>query len=168
MHSIKETKEAATKKYDLLAEKFQKLYTEGSERSSSGMKKALEASRSQLVTAGTFTAEQSHDFKRYMARDLEQTINEFQQLGAATKQSLSPSRIGSGALSSLVAILEVSGNALQSLGDKAKAKLTYKTGEITSAGTLHCNACHHALTVTTTGHIPPCPECEATEFTKSY
>lgn len=168
MHSIEDTKEALEKKYDLLAEKFHKLYAEGSERGSAAITKALEASRTQLVAAGTFTTNQSHDLKRYMARDLEQTISELQHVEAATKQTLNPSRLSAGALSSLVALLETSGHALQSLGNKAKEILTYKTGEMTSAGTLHCNACQHTLVMTKTGHVPPCPNCNATEFTKSY
>jgi isocitrate dehydrogenase len=46
--------------------------------------------------------------------------------------------------------------------------LDYRSGEITSAGTLTCNACGHEMHFKKTGRIPPCPKCHATEFRKSY
>jgi hypothetical protein len=40
----------------------------------------------------------------------------------------------------------------------------YKTGEITSAGTLICDQCGEILQFFKSGKIPPCPRCHATTF----
>jgi len=76
--------------------------------------------------------------------------------------------LGAGALSSIANALELTGNALHSLGEKAKEKLTYKTGEMTSAGTLTCQKCGQQLQLKSTGHVPPCPKCNGSLFDKSY
>lgn len=41
---------------------------------------------------------------------------------------------------------------------------TYRTGEMTTAGTLECLACGAQMRFKRPGHIPPCPKCGATEF----
>lgn len=42
----------------------------------------------------------------------------------------------------------------------------YKTGEICSAGTLSCEKCGQAMKFTKNSHIPPCPKCHHTEFSR--
>ena len=45
--------------------------------------------------------------------------------------------------------------------------LTFRTGDITSAGTLSCTGCHWTLITTRTTVLPPCPQCSATAFRKA-
>lgn len=154
--------------YDKLAGKFNELYLSGKERGRESMSVALDKAHEQLTALGEFSAEQGAELKQYLARDLDQTISDAQQLGEEAKDRLHPSRLGAGALSSLAAVLEFTGNALRSLSDKAKETLTYKTGEITSAGTLTCQACGQKVQLKKTGHVPPCPKCNGTLFNKGY
>ena len=42
----------------------------------------------------------------------------------------------------------------------------YRTGEVTGIGTLQCAACGKQMQFLKTGHIPPCPECHGTSFTR--
>lgn len=163
-----EDKAKLEQKYDLLASKFNEIYLAGKERGSEAMAVALEKSREQLTALGEFSAEQGEVFKQYLSRDLDQTIADAQKLGEQAKEKLNPARVGAGALSSLAALLELTGNALQSLSDKTRDKLTYKTGEMTTAGTLTCQSCGHTVQFKKTGHIPPCPKCNGTLFSKSY
>ncbi len=44
----------------------------------------------------------------------------------------------------------------------------WHTGEITGIGVLECTECGEVLHFTHTGHIPPCPKCHGTVFTKRY
>lgn len=44
----------------------------------------------------------------------------------------------------------------------------WHTGEITGIGVLECTKCGEVLHFTRTGHIPPCPKCHGTVFTKRY
>ena len=52
--------------------------------------------------------------------------------------------------------------------EKLEVGLNFKTGEITTPGTLTCKKCEKKIKMYGTGHIPPCPECRGTEFHKGY
>lgn len=168
MKNTEQDKSKLTQQYDLLASKFNELYLAGKERGRESMTVALKKAHEQLTSIGEFTEEQGDELQRYLARDLDQTISDAQQLGEEAKERFNPSRIGAGALSSLASVLEMTSNALQSLSDKTKGKLTYKTGEVTSAGTLTCQTCEQKVHLKETGHVPPCPKCHGTSFNKGY
>lgn len=154
--------------YDKLASKFNEHYMAGKERGRESMTVALNKAHEQLSALGEFSAEEGEKLKQYLSRDLDQTISDAQHLGEEAKERFHPARLGAGALSSLVAVLELTGNALRSLGDKAKETLSYKTGEMTSAGTLTCRECGQKVQLKKTGHVPPCPKCKGTIFNKGY
>lgn len=168
MENSDQDKARLARQYDLLASKFNELYLAGKERGREAMSIALEKAHEQLTALGEFSAEQGAELKQYLARDLDQTISDAQQLGEEAKERLHPARLGAGALSSLATVLELTGNALRSLGEKTKETLTYRTGEMTSAGTLTCQACGQKVQLKKTGHVPPCPKCNGTLFNKGY
>jgi isocitrate dehydrogenase len=163
-----ENREKLAHQYDMLASKFDEIYLAGKERGREAMKVALDKAHEQLTALGEFSAEQGEELKKYLARDLDQTIADAKQLGEEAKVRLHPSRLGAGALSSLANVLELTGNALHTLGEKTKEKLTYKTGEMTSAGTLTCQQCGHQVQLKKTGHVPPCAKCNGTVFSKGF
>lgn len=43
----------------------------------------------------------------------------------------------------------------------------YRTGEITGPGTLRCEACGKLLHFHATAHIPPCPKCHKSDFSRT-
>ena len=45
--------------------------------------------------------------------------------------------------------------------------MTFRTGDITSAGTLSCENCGWTLQTTRTTLLPPCPRCSETTFRKT-
>ncbi len=168
MNISHQNKEKLERQYDLLAHRFNELYLAGKERGREAMTVALEKAHEQLAALGEFSTEQGEVLKHYLARDLDQTISDAKQLGEEAKERLHPARLGAGALSSLATVLELTSNALHSLSAKTKEKLTYKTGELTSAGTLTCQGCGQQVQLKKTGHVPPCPKCNGTLFNKGY
>lgn len=138
MENKDQDKSRMEEQYDKLASRFHELYLAGKERGRESMTAALNKAHEQLSALGEFSTEEGEKLKQYLARDLDQTISDAQHLGEEAKERFHPARLGAGALSSLVAVLEMTGNALRSLSDKAKETLSYKTGEMTSAGTLTC------------------------------
>jgi len=154
--------------YDKLAHRFNELYQEGKTHGQDAMHEALEKARKQLTELGEFSAEHGEELKRYLARDLDRVVAEAQHLGAEAKERLHPSRVGAGAMASLASALQWSGDALRSLGKMADQSLVYKTGEVTSGGTLTCQGCGQQMHFKETGHIPPCPKCQGTVFHKGY
>lgn len=168
MENNEQNKDRLAEQYDKLAGKFKELYLAGKERGRESMSVALDKAHEQLTALGEFSAERGQELKQYLARDLDQTISDAQHLGEEAKDRLNPSRLGAGALSSLATALDLASNALHSLSDKTKKTLVYKTGEITSAGTLTCQACGQKVHLKETGHVPPCPKCNGTLFNKGY
>lgn len=154
--------------YDKLAHRFNELYQEGKTRGRDAMHEALEKAREQLTDLGEFSAEHGEELKQYLSRDLDRVVAEAQHLSEETKERLHPSRLGAGALASLASALEWSGDALQAMGSRVHQSLIYKTGEITSGGTLTCQGCGQKVHLRETGHIPPCPKCKGTLFHKGY
>lgn len=45
--------------------------------------------------------------------------------------------------------------------------LTFRTGDITSAGTLSCSGCGWTIVTSRTTVLPPCPHCSETAFRKT-
>ena len=154
--------------YDRLAGKFNDLYVAGKERGRESMTVAMDKAHDQLAALGEFSSGQGQKLKQYLARDLDQAISFTHHVGEEARDRLNPARLGAGALSSLASALEASSDALHTLGDKTKQSLTYKTGEITSAGTLTCQSCEQKVHLKHTGHVPPCPKCKGTLFEKGY
>jgi len=154
--------------YDKLAHRFYELYREGKTHGRDAMHEALEKARKQLTDLGEFSTEHGKALTQYLARDLDRVVAEAQRLGTEAKERLHPSRMGAGAMAALASALQWSGNALSSMGNKADQSLVYKTGEITSGGTLTCQACGQEMHFKETGHIPPCPKCQGTLFHKGY
>mgnify|MGYP002629707103 CR=1 FL=1 len=161
-------KERLSEQYDKFAAKFYELFEASLDKSQDALNIALEKAREQMTTVGALSAEQAKKFEAYMKRDLDQTAEKMSRLGEAAKEHLHPSRVGAGALSSLVSLLQLGGDALWRMSKKADQALIYKTGEMTSAGTLTCMNCMHELHLKKTGHIPPCAKCQKTTFKKSY
>ncbi|MEO6423108.1 MAG: hypothetical protein ABIR84_10625 [Candidatus Nitrotoga sp.] len=154
--------------YDKLASKFNEYYLTGKERGRESMSVALDKAHEHMTSLGEFSTERGEELKQYLARDLDQTISDAHKLGEEAKERFHPARLGAGALSSLATVLEFTGNALHSLSSKTKETLTYKTGEMTSAGTLTCHACGQKVQLKKTGHVPPCPKCSGTHFDRGY
>jgi len=168
MESNDQDKSKLTEQYDKLASKFNEFYLAGKERGRESMSVALDKAHEHLASLGEFSAERGDELKQYLARDLDQTISDAQHLGAEAKERFNPSRLGAGALASLSTALELTSDALHSLCDKTKGMLTYKTGEMTSAGTLTCQTCGQKMHLKETGHVPPCSKCNGTLFNKGY
>ena len=154
--------------YDRFVEKSRNIYEQGKEKGAETWEKAMDLARQQMAAAGEFTAEQGNDFKRYLSRDLSQTMADMNQLGKEAKVSLHPARLGAGALSSLAKLLHIGGGLLSSLSEKTENALAYQSGEITMAGTLTCAACGNKIHLNKTSVVPVCPSCQGTTFRKGY
>jgi len=166
VETIEVSKAGLANEYDALARKFKELYLDGKDRGREAMSTALESARIQLTAAGDFGVEQGQELKRYLARDLDQTITKAQHWGNEARDGFHSSRLGVDALASLVSILDLTSNALSSLSSKAKDALSYRSGELASAGTLSCQSCGQEVQLKTTGDVPFCPKCNATLFRK--
>lgn len=166
--SSEQTDTPETARYDRFVELSRELYEKGHEHGREAWEKAMELARQELTAAGNFSMEQGDAFKRYLRRDLDQTLADMRQLGVEAQERLNPARIGAGAISSLSKLFSAVGDTMMAWSEKAETALEFKTGEITSAGTLTCLACGQNVHLKSTGVVPPCPSCHATQYRKGY
>ncbi len=154
--------------YDRLAERFRIAFEAGVDRSREAMDVAAEKAREQLTAAGALTKLQGERLKAQLIRDLDRTAAELRAAGASAAEHLNPARLEAGALSSIAIVLESASESLADFAHRADEALEYRTGEVTSAGTLTCDKCRTALHFKSTGTVPPCPTCSSTHFRKGY
>lgn len=154
--------------YDRYADRVHTLYSEGKEKTLEGMDEAMRTAREQMQSAGSFTMKQGERFESFLRRDMQLAALELKELGNEAIERLDPARVSAGVLASLGAVLRHAGDTLKRLAASANDALTYRTGEVTSAGTLTCLGCGKQLRFKSTGTVPPCPKCRKTEYRKGY
>ncbi len=147
--------------YEKLASRTADLLEEGKKTFDEALKKAKE----ELASAGDFSREQADRLGEFVRRDLKQSAD---KAAEAVKKAIEPQRLAAGAQSAFSRILASTAATLTELAERSEKSLEYKTGEITSAGTLTCKDCEAEMHMTKTTRIPPCPKCHKTVFRKSY
>jgi Zn finger protein HypA/HybF involved in hydrogenase expression len=150
---------------------YEKFISRTEELIDSGRKnldEALKRVGDELVSAGHFTREQSEKIAGYVKKDIQQAVDNADKARAHLKEAVDPQRVAVGAQSLMSRILTRTAETLNGWAQKSEQQLEFKTGEITSPGTLTCKKCHETLHMKKTARIPPCPQCHGTLFRKSY
>ena len=154
--------------YEKLANRSKELIGEAKEITSGTIDAAIDKAKEEMVAAGDFSKEKGEKLKTFMLRDLKIAQKYAVQAGDAAKEALEPHRVAVGLQNTLATILETVGETLDEWGKKLESQLNFKTGEITTPGTLKCKGCGADIKLHDPGHIPPCPKCKGTEFHKVY
>lgn len=147
--------------YEKLASRTADLLDEGKKTFEEALKKAKE----ELSSAGDFSREQVDKLGEYVRRDLKENADKAKE---AVKKAVEPQRLAAGVQSTFSRILTSAAETLTELAERSEKVLEYKTGEVTSPGTLTCKECEAEMHMTKTTRIPPCPKCHKTLFRKSY
>lgn len=151
-------------RYDQLARRAAELLETGRKTLDEALKKAGE----ELTAAGDFSREQAERIAAYVRRDVEQVGRSALKARDAMRQAADPQRVGAGVQSVVSRLLQGVAGTLTELAERTEKQLEYRTGEVTSAGTLTCKECGAELHLAATVRIPPCPKCHKTLFRKSY
>jgi len=160
-HDDKQQEQEEVGLYEKLASRTADLLDEGKKTFDEALKRA----KDELSSAGDFSRERIDKLGSYVQRDLKENANKAKE---AVKKAIEPQRIAAGAQSAFSRILTSTAEALTELAERSEKMLEYKTGEITSSGTLTCKECEAEMHMTKTTRIPPCPKCHKTVFRKSY
>lgn len=147
--------------YEKLASRTADLLEEGKKTYEEALKKA----KDELSAAGDFSREKADKLGEYVSRDLKENAEKTRD---AVKKAVEPQRLAAGVHSTFSRILNSAAETLSEFAEKSEKSLEYKTGEITSPGTLTCKECEAEMHMTKTARIPPCPKCHKTIFRKSY
>ena len=150
---------------------YQKLADRTAELLEGGRKtldEALKKARDEITSSGDYTREQAEKITAYLRRDLTEVGKKAQQARDAVLQAVEPHRVVAGVQSGLSKLLTTAADVLTEWAGKSEQSLEFKTGEVTSPGTLSCKDCGKEMHFKTTVRIPPCPQCHKTFFRKSY
>jgi predicted RNA-binding Zn-ribbon protein involved in translation (DUF1610 family) len=130
---------------------------------------ALAQAKETAVKLGELTQQEADLIARYLRQDLEDAGHYLAHTGRELRDWLYVD-----AKLIEVKLLEMFAQAadqtrleLMQLQERARHAAERHAGEITGIGTLHCAACGQLLHFHTTGHIPPCPKCRGTIFTRA-
>jgi len=126
---------------------------------------ALKRAKEELSAAGDFSRENADRLGEYVRRDL---MDSTRRAGETVKKVVDPQRLAVGVQSAFSRLLSSAAVTLTEFAERSEKLLEYKTGEITSPGTLTCKECSAEMHMTKTTRIPPCPKCYKTYFRKSY
>lgn len=150
--------------YEKIVNRTEELLGDGRKNLDEALKKAGD----ELSSAGNFTKEQVEKVSKYIKHDIQHTFAGAEKGAQPIKEAVNPKRIVVGAQSLFSKILLSTAETLSDWAEKSEHLLEYKTGEITSPGTLTCKKCSEQIHIKKTGRIPPCPKCHHTMYRKSY
>jgi len=164
--NVEEQKEVGL--YEKLTLRSKELIEKARGKTAETAEAAIEKAKAEMVAAGEFGSEQGDRLKAYLIRDLQAASNAASKMGKTALEMLEPHRVATGVQSALAKILDTVGGTLEEWGSKLEEGLDYKTGEVTTPGTITCKKCGNSMKMLNTGHIPPCHKCRGTKFRKSY
>ena len=150
--------------YQKMADRAAELMQEGRKT----LDEALKKSGEEISSGGDFTREQAEKIGSYLRRDLAGVGNKARQARDAVIEAVEPHRVVAGMQSGLSRLLKTAADALSGVAERSEQGLEFKTGEVTSPGTLTCKDCGKEMHFKATVRIPPCSQCHKTHFRKSY
>lgn len=150
--------------YQKLADRTAEILAEGKKSLDGALKKASD----ELSAGEEYSREQAEKIGAYLRRDLSEVGKKAEQARDAVLQAVEPHRVVAGVQSGLAKLLSTAADVLSELAEKSEHVLEFKTGEVTSPGTLICKDCGKEMHFKATVRIPPCPQCHKTVFRKTY
>lgn len=150
--------------YQKLADRAAEVFQEGRKSLDEALKKAGE----ELTSGGEYTREQAEKVGEFLRRDLGEVGKKARHARDSVIDAVEPHRVAAGVQSGLSKLLRSAADVLTEMAGKSEQVLEFKTGEVTSPGTLACKECGKEMHFKSTVKIPPCPNCHKTHFRKSY
>ncbi len=144
---------------------------------------ALRKASDELTSFGDYTKEQVDRVSSYIKRDVLHATDKDNTTAAGTqdpqgessasfsrsvRDAIDPKRVAVGAQSFFSRVVTSTATTLSEWGQKMESHLQFRTGDVTSPGTLTCKNCGENIKVKQTMQIPPCPQCGHDAFRKSY
>ena len=150
--------------YQKLADRAAEILKDGRKTVDEALKKAGD----EISSGGEFTREQAEKIANYLRRDLGAVGNKIKKTRATVITAAEPHRLAAGVQSGLAKLLHTAADVLTDVAERSEKTIEFRTGEVTSPGTLTCKDCGKEMSLKSTVRIPPCPSCHKTVFRKSY
>ena len=131
-----------------------------------GLREYLSDVRDKMVEIGELTREEADQIADYLERDIKDAAHYLSETGEQLSQwwHFDVQQVEERLLEMFIKVADQTKLELEQLSEQAQAASLYRTGEVTGPGTLVCSSCSKEMHFHQTGHIPPCPGCQGTEF----
>ncbi|MCP4043374.1 MAG: zinc ribbon-containing protein, partial [Gammaproteobacteria bacterium] len=128
----------------------------------------IEDAKEKAVELGELTQEEAQKIGDYLRRDLGDAAKFMTRTGSELHEWLSfDIELIEDRLRGLFEqMVDQTRMELDKLAMNAWKSEHLNTGEITAMGTLRCTSCGKEMRFQGTGHIPPCPKCHNTSFSR--
>ncbi len=141
---------------------------QGLEKAGKGLGHALEAAEQKASELGELSREEAGKVGDYLRRDLHDAGQFLAETGQDLKAWLrfDLEQVESRMAELFLTVADKTKLELDKLAERAAQVGVWHTGEVTGIGTLQCQQCGEELHFHKTGHIPPCPKCQGTKFSR--
>ena len=155
------------KAYDQMMENLHELL-EQTEEGVENLSRQIEKARDKVAEMDNITREEAEKISDYLKRDLHNAGEylEDSRHDMADWLHMDMELIEWSLMDMFLQVADKTKLDLLLLEENARHVNEYRTGEITGPGLLVCDQCGEELHFSKTGHIPPCPKCKATMFTR--
>ena len=159
-----------TDAYETMLERVHKAVEQAEESTVPTLKRNIEQARDKAVELGELTREEAEKIADYIERDMADVAHYLTETGEQLSDwwKFESGLIEDRLLDAFTNVADQTRLALARLAKQAYEATHYHTGEITGPGTLVCSKCGKALHFHKAGHIPPCPKCHHTEYTRVW
>ena len=130
------------------------------------LQRSIDDAKHHAIELGEVTREEAESIARWLKRDLDDAGYYLASGGSELRQWLrfDIEMVEERALEFFTRAADRSRLEFLDFENRVTAETEYRTGEVTSPGTLSCEACGKVIHFHAAGHIPPCPSCHATLF----
>ncbi|MEJ2424728.1 MAG: zinc ribbon-containing protein [Candidatus Thiodiazotropha sp.] len=152
--------------YDKMLNEVNEAFDSARENAIPGLKQYLDDAREKLVELGELSREEADKVAGYVERDMKDAAHYLLETGEELSAwwRFDVQQAEKRMLEMFASVADQTKIELAKLAERARQASRYHTGEITGPGTLVCNSCGKEMHFKKTGHIPPCPGCQSTEF----
>ena len=160
-------KEKLIHAYDNMMENLHALM-EQAEQGTENMQDMLKEARDQVAETDNVTREEAEKISQFLKRDLHNASEymDDNRRDLSDWLHMDMELIEWNIMDLFLQVADKTKLDLLLLEENSKHVNEYHTGEITGPGLLVCNSCDEELHFKKTGHIPPCPKCHASQFTR--
>jgi len=163
-----ELEKKLTAAYDKMVERINHLFETAEQKAIPTLEQNLEKAQRQAVELKEITQEEAEKIAQYLRRDLESAATYLRDSGKefSTWFQFDVKLIEARLIEIFSTVADKTRIEQSLLATQAQLAVGYRTGEISSIGTLSCNSCGSVLHFKKTSRIPPCPRCHKTAFTR--
>jgi len=154
--------------YDRMLERTRGLLERARRDALPDIRKTIDRAQEKAVELGELTLEEAERIGEYLNRDLHDAAEYLSYTGKGLADWLhfDPQMAEARLTEVFSTMVDHTRLELDRLAEAAKRSQELHTGEVVGPGTLACGACDGRINFRKSGHIPPCPKCRGTAFTR--